>query len=291
MRRLAAVSLLALLARPVAAQTLPPRLWLDHLYLVIDSATYHDLTVSPFIDSGFGGSVRRDSAEPGEPAGVYLYGHHTYLVFVPAGGFPGAVPGDIGIALSSERPGGLSDLARHLAFDGLPFDTATVMRRDSTGTIAWYQALRPAGVDSLSAHDALWAQEYTLAMTRRVAARDSFGTDDRDRDRFLAAHYDSLQLLGDVTRATLAIPVDALERMRRVMTAWGLEVYPEGAGAVVKLPAMTLHLIPAYAGAGVRDLTFNLNHEAPANPTYRFGIRSRLEFGPGPTALWIFAPR
>ncbi len=279
------------LAAPVAAQTLPPVLRLNHVYMVIDSATYHDLTVSPFLHGEFGGYALHDSAAPGEPAGVYLYGHHTYLIFVPPGGFPGAEPGDIGIALSTDTPGGLLQLARHLAFDSLPFDTATVTLRDSTGSVPWYQELRPAGPDRSGPHDALWAMEYTLAMTRRVAARDSFGTEDRDRDRFIASHYDSLQLFGDVSRATLAIPVDELARMRQTLAAWGIKVYPEGAGAVVELPAMTLRLVPAYAGAGVQNLTFTLNHDAAANPTYRFGLRTHLEFGPGPTAVWEFAPR
>ncbi len=291
MKRPACLLGAALFAAPLGAQTLPPVLHLDHLCLVIDSATYHDLTVSPFLHDGFGGYARHDSAAPGEPAGVYLYGHHTYLVFVPPGGFPGAAPGDIGIALSSETPGGLVRLARHLAFDSVPFDTATVPLRDSTGTMLRYQRLRPAGPDSLGPHDALWAMEYTLAMTRRVAARDSFGVEDRDRDRFIAMHYDSLQLFGDVSRATLAVPADELARMRRTLVAWGITVYPEGAGAVVELPGMTLRLVPAYAGAGVENLTFTLNHEAAANPTYRFGLRTRLEFGPGPTAVWEFAPR
>jgi len=290
-KRLAFLLGAAVVAAPLSAQTLPPVLRLDHIWMVIDSATYHDLTVSPFLHGEFGGYALRDSAAPGEPAGVYLYGHHTYLVFVPPGGFPGAAPGDVGIALSSETPGGLIRLARHLAFDSVPFDTATVMLHDSAGTVPWYLELHPAGADSIGPHAALRAMEYTLAMTQRVAARDSFGTDDRDRDRFIATHYDSLQLLGDVTRATLAVPATELAAMRRTLVAWGLKVYAEGAGAVVELPAMTLRLVPAYAGTGVENLTFMLNHEAAANPTYRFGLRTRLEFGPGPTAVWEFAPR
>jgi Family of unknown function (DUF5829) len=291
-RRLAlVVSLLApLAAGALAAQAVPPPLYLNHLYVVLDSATWHDVQASTFLAGGFGAHARHDTAAPGEPAGIYLYGHHTWLVLMGPGGFPGAMAGDVGIALGSEQPGGIVQLARHLAFDRIPFDTTVVMRQDSSGVTPWYRALHPGGADSLSPHDDLWIMEYTLATMRRVAARDSFGTDDRDRDRILAAHYDSLQLLGDVSAATLAVPSAVLARMSHILTEWGVEPAPEGTGIVVRLPAFTLRLIPAYAGRGVKRLTFDLNHEAIANPTYRFGLRSRLLFGPGATAVWEFGP-
>jgi hypothetical protein len=84
------------------------------------------------------------------------------------------------------------------------------------------------------------------------------------------------------------MPVDDIAKIVRVLQRDGVTVLVEGEGAIIKLDGCTLHLIPSFVGAGVKQLQFALTHTAAGNPLYRFGPKSQLRFGPGPIAVWDF---
>jgi hypothetical protein len=99
---------------------------------------------------------------------------------------------------------------------------------------------------------------------------------------------DELPLMYYIEIATIAVSDSTLARIEPLLRSAGADVLPEGEGLVVRFPNQTIRLVPDYAGAGVRTLTWRLRREADGNPTYRFGGRSRLRFGPGRTATWTF---
>lgn len=274
-----------------AAAQLPPapRLVLNHLYFVLDSATWHDITASPFLSGQFAGYELRTTESGGlRWSGAYLYGRHTYLELFGPGGLPGSKPGDAGIGLASEDPGGIARLMQRFDAGHWPYDTLTRQKSDSAGTFPWFLSWRAAGPDLPSDRSALWVMEYSAEFAKRMQVRDSLPPSDRSRDRFLATHLLKDQLLAEVTSATLALPVDDIARIRRTLDRADVRVVPEGDGAVIMLEGFTLHLLPAWDRPGVRKLEFALNREALANPTYRFGPISRLRFGPGRVAVWEF---
>jgi hypothetical protein len=284
-----AALLLAAVA-PLGAQTTAlPRLRLNHVYFVLDSATYHDIGASPFLASPFAGHEVRTAESGGMRwSGTYFYGRHTYLEILGPGGLPGAKVGDVGIGLASEEPGGIVALMQRFASQRLPFDTLTRTRSDSTGSFPWFLSWRAGGADLTSDRSSLWVMEYTAEFARRMAPIDSLPESDRTRSRFLTPHLVKDQLLADLVAATFALPVEDIARISRTLDRAGGNVIPEGEGAVIQLEGFTLHLIPAWDRPGVRKLEFSLNREALANPTYRFGPSSRLRFGPGRVAIWEF---
>ncbi|HEX3928157.1 MAG TPA: DUF5829 family protein [Gemmatimonadales bacterium] len=271
-----------LVAAPLVAQTPAPALSLNHLRVVIDSATFHEIAMSPFILKGLSGVEARAGS-------ITIYGRHTWLEIVAPTGAAGSHVGDVSLALALEKPGAIDQLARHLAATSIPFDTATRTLVDSAGTTPWYRELRASGADSTSTHAAFWVMEYTLAMTQRIDRQDHYGTEDRMRDRFIATHFDSLRLLSDVTGATLALPAGDIAKLSRTLAQWGVPVFPEGEGAVIQIPGFLLHLLPAWERPGVRRLTLSLTDEASGDPTYRFGPYGQLRFGPGRVAVWDFS--
>lgn len=290
--RVAALRCLGLLAAaPVAAQ-LPaaPHLYLNHLYLVVDSATYHDITASNFLSGQFAGFETRTTESGGiKWTGTYLYGRRTYLEIFGPRGLPGAQVGDVGIVLGTERAGELDSLRARFAAEQYPVDTLTRMHPDSGAPYPWFMALRAGGADRTSDRVSLSIMEYSAAMAGRAAVHDSLPLTDRSRYRFREGQFDDSRLLGDLTGATLALPAADLEKMQRTLRAAGVTVEAEGQGAVIRLDAFTLHLTTAWERPGVRRLEFALLREAVANPTYRFGPRTRLRFGPGAFAAWEFA--
>lgn len=275
--------LLALLALAPALSAQGPAtpVALNHLYAVLDSATYAEVVASPFLSTKFAAFTSRSPAT--------WTGKHTFLEFFDPHGFNGARAGDVGLALGVESAGGIAAIAHRFSVLGAPFDTATERRGTPQRSEPYYHTWRAAGSDATSPRMALWVMEYTLEASRAQAQRDSLPLSDRGRDRFLADRFDPTRLLGDITSATLAIPVDDIGRVVRSMHRLSVDVILEGEGAIVRLPSFTLRLIPAWERPGLRRLEFALLREAVANPSLRFSGHSRLRFGPGRVAVWDFA--
>jgi hypothetical protein len=88
--------------------------------------------------------------------------------------------------------------------------------------------------------------------------------------------------------ATVAIDEEAMERVGNWLRSAGAVVVQEGEGLVVQFDSQLLRLVPAWGGPGPERLTFYLHRDNPGNPTYKFGPRSRLRFGPRRSAVWSF---
>jgi hypothetical protein len=99
---------------------------------------------------------------------------------------------------------------------------------------------------------------------------------------------DSLGLIYDLTEATVALAPDAVIQVARSLHRAGIEVEVDGTMATVLFGAATVHLVPAGDVGGLVRAAFLLRRPAAGNPTYRFGGRSLLRFGPGRTAAWTF---
>lgn len=280
-RSLAAACFLMSAAGPLVAQQRPAPLLLNHLYAVLDSATYAEVMASPFLTTQFAGFKSRSPAT--------WFGHHTYLEFFDPHGYDGAQVGDVGLALGVEVAGGLVEAARRFSALGAPFDSMTESRGTPQQRERFVHRFQPAKADAPSPRTAFWVMEYTLEASRALAVHDSLPLGDLGRDRFLADRFDSTKLLGDITSATLAIPVEDIAAVIRAVERMNGEVITEGEGAIIRLPSFTLRLLPAWERPGLRRLEFNLVRDATANPVFRFGPRSRLRFGPGRVAVWDFA--
>lgn len=88
--------------------------------------------------------------------------------------------------------------------------------------------------------------------------------------------------------ATLAVDEDAIPQLDGWFRSAGALVVREGEGLVVRFASQRLRLVPGWGGSGPEQLTFYLRREHPGNPTYKFGTRARLRFGPQRSATWTF---
>ncbi|MES2123682.1 MAG: DUF5829 family protein [Gemmatimonadota bacterium] len=281
MKPLALCAALGVLVAPLAAQRPATPVLLNHLYAVIDSATYAEIVASPFLSTQFAGFKAKTPAT--------FFGHHTYLELFDPGGFDGARDGDVGIAFATETPGGVAAVARAMSGYGATFDTTTERRGTPRQSEAFFHRWQPSGRDATSPRSAFWLMEYAAEAARSLSVRDSLPESDIGRDRFLASRFVDSLLLGDLTAATVAIPAADIATLMRTMQRLGVEVFTEGEGAVIRIPGFTLRLLPAWERPGLRRLEFSLLREAPANPSLKFGAHSRLRFGPGRVAAWDFS--
>ena len=258
---------------------------LHHLELVLDSATWRDVRISALLRGQFAGHDSLIAEDCRSLPGKYNYvrlcrpGRRVQLRARPDDPGPLSLPGDVEIVLSYEVPGALDRVARTGTFERVG---------ENAGPGMWYDALVVTGPDSTSDRTRFGFLEYRAETARRLAATDSLPITNLSNARFLARDFDATKLLLRVSGATLAIPVGDIGRIRGVLARAGVTVLAEGEGAIIRLDGFTLHLIPSFVGAGVKELQFMLTRTAIGNPVYRFGQETELRFGPGPIAVWDF---
>ena len=88
--------------------------------------------------------------------------------------------------------------------------------------------------------------------------------------------------------AAVAVDEASIAQVGDWLRSAGAAVVREGEGLVVQFESQVLRLVPGWGGPGPEQLTFYLRREHPGNPTYKFGPRSRLRFGPQRSATWSF---
>jgi hypothetical protein len=104
----------------------------------------------------------------------------------------------------------------------------------------------------------------------------------------LAVASDSLPMVYFLNTARFAVPPESLSVLEAWFRSAGARVIREGEGMVVQFGSQSLRITPAYGQIGAEILSFSLRRELPGNPTFRFGQRGRLRFGPGRIASWTF---
>jgi len=119
----------------------PPAVFLNHVYVVVDRATYDALATSKFLREEFAFTEERafDQSELGQ-RGLFLYGRRTFLEFVPVDG-TGRDFGAVGIALGVERADGLDVLSKRLAAQGTPATKNAHTRELAGKQVPWFDLL------------------------------------------------------------------------------------------------------------------------------------------------------
>jgi len=274
--------LLALAAAPATSQG-GPSLVLHHLRVGIDSATWQEFHDSPLLKRQFAAADSVVVDHGGRREGQWLLiGRRSWLELVQGSG-----AGSFRLGLTTEDAAATTRAVAAWRRDGTTLDSSTVSRVSSGTAAPWY--LRWSVPASREAMFALELDAWHPALFQRLAAWDSLPPEMADRARALHPHYDATRLFAEVSGATIAIPADEIVALRRVLRSGGVSMVDEGEGLIVVLEGgVRFRFVPAWERPGLRRLELFLTHAMAANPTYRFGPRSRLQFGPGRTATWDF---
>jgi Family of unknown function (DUF5829) len=276
LRASAGILSLLLGAHRAAAQRIP--LVLNHVSITLDSATYHDVASSPFLS--------REFASVAHATAISFIGKYSWLEVRQANP---AHP--VSVILSTERANQFDAL---LARWGLKATTLTFTDADKPAPLfvshcSRNRALAPdAALPLVESVGPVVICGYSDAEVASMAVLDSLDASDLSLRRFLQPYYDSTKFLARVSGATIAVRPADIQVIVNLLRQDSVQVTMEGEGAKIAFSGFDLHLVPPYAGSGIRQLRFALNDEHPSNAVYRFGPRSQLRFGPGATAVWDF---
>ncbi|MGH7584575.1 MAG: DUF5829 family protein, partial [Gemmatimonadales bacterium] len=251
---------------------------------------FDDVRRSGFLQHEFAAIDSVPSNEDRAPmAGFRLFGKYNYLVLAGPDRGAGWEPGDVSITLGEEHA---DDFAALKSRTGMTLVESVAGGRSACsdgiarycdGMVRWLEVPHDSS-DRTRFRIALYGADRAAAL----AETDSLPASDRRVARLLRPVFDPDKSLAYISGATLAIPARDIVAISAALRRGGVSLVAEGEGAIIDLGGITLRLIPAWTGPGVKRIDFALTRDVPANPVYRFGPRSRLRFGPGPVAVWDF---
>ncbi len=276
----------------VARGQAPAPVLLNHVVLVLDSATYHDISTSPFLRDEFSGFEQLTiAANAGRTwSGSYLFGESTYLeLFQPNGGAGPAGSTMIGFGVETE--GAVAHLMEPLARStGLAVDTTRRTRTKEGREVPWFLAAMVRDPDSTNRFRS-WVMEYDR---RYLKLWDSVTARTRDQDLLtqsahLVGMYRPSRYFADIVGVTLAFEPALADRFIRQASVFGYRLKADGPRRILIGPGVELVLMPVQQGrTGVLEVRLALRRPKEGEKVYRFGERSVLTFQKGKLARWRF---
>lgn len=222
----------ALIAVPfLAASAAEARPALNHVYVVLDQATFYAIRNDPRVTQLLGPSDAGlpDYAPPRADADrIFLRGRSTYLeLFAPKNRFNEPV-GKVGIAIAEDRPHDFEQIEKRWQIHcPTSFYRVTVAWTRSQPPIPWHDSIQ-CDETAVRKDLSIWAMVYKPAFGRWQT-----GSQTTARRKILAPRRTAGQGQFDVTGLDLAIPAADQKRIAQQLTAAGL--IPEDRGGRIVL--------------------------------------------------------
>ena len=280
-----------LLAFPFELQSAPaPRILLNHFYATVDRATYRAIAADTFLQQQFAPfeertTVRSDSTY----SGLYFYGDQTYFEFFEENQ-GGRKPGDAGLALGSEDPGGSAWLKAQWGKLRPSINTMTTRQLDGSA-IDWFETtsfqetrerslvegLRVFGMQYAPGFVAKWHEESAASIAQRdiLAAYCA---------KLKMAKLRETSLLENVTHVTIASPEAGIRTRAAQLEAAGWSNKSSEKGLVSKGPNFTVDFRFATRIVGVTEVEMSLKHSSPKSS--RSIGKTELEIRSNRRAIW-----
>jgi len=270
---------------------------LNHLVIVVDSATYESILSSTFLSTEFAnGGVQTVTAGPDESwTARYIMGENLYLEIFGPRGREGRDPGYVGLAFSTVSSGEIESVyARLRRSAGERAHVFLRTRQVQDDQRPWFQAV---SVDPPSMNRRLgaWVLEWTQDHLKALA----FGPDQTpSRREYLRALRQARgvampapdRLLADVRRIDLALTTEERHDLELLLQAGGWrQIEMEGDTVRLYRPGLDLFMVTDEAPSPrLRSIEFSLTHPATEAKEMQFGGRSTLMVRTDASARWTF---
>ncbi|HEU4714545.1 MAG TPA: DUF5829 family protein [Pyrinomonadaceae bacterium] len=263
-------------------QTLPP-VFLNHFYLVIDSATYKDIEQSAFLRNELAVTEQRTTVRTDRSyTGLYFYGTNTYFEFFDVANATPRQRGDSGIAFGVDQPGELEAIDASL-------DHKLITRQYNSKQIPWFYAAEHKDL-AIDSSLGVWLMEYHPSFLNEWNPQPGASNQGTSRKQILQRYTAVLEdapretYFEDVIALTLAID----EARRKTFVEFCKQLgYREHAADVLQGPDMEFRLLPQTPETrGIQQITMRAKRKA--NAEFRFGTRSVLTFRDDGVATWSF---
>ncbi|MBS0378997.1 MAG: hypothetical protein JSS29_10970 [Proteobacteria bacterium] len=282
LKTLFSIVLLISCSSALALDRLPP-VFLNHVWIALDQATYDALRTSGEVAELGGVNEQKVVAGDQSWSGFYWTGRQTYMEFFGAAALPeDTAVGDCGIGLFVETPGAVPVLAEHLR-SGFGDDVATdkQVRTTAAGEIPWYTAVHLKE----SASTAVWVMEldpgYLAARHPEAAVKDPLS-----RQQEGAWDYRINQNLDNIVGLTVALDQEKTSELATELGLLGWSVRRTAAGFQAYGPEIAIRVVRAHDRTGIQRIDLHLRRSVPRQTIQLGNAKLRLVGDSGALVLW-----
>jgi hypothetical protein len=277
---------------PVPAE--PPKVFLNHFFVVVSAASYAAILQDPYLASTFAPFEKRTTVRNDNTyTGAYWYGRKTYFeVFEPPSQGP---QGASGMAFSVDGPGESAAVKSLWTASLGAAETSPVTRRTETGEPTWFHMTAARGVPSglrvwLMEYDkgflGGWYPDLTPArgITRPEVLDRYVAKIGRTKDRETA-------VLRDVTALVIALDDANRERLVKHLVPAGWTMKAGGAEGAVTLTGPEGVAIEVVRGEGSRQGILEARFSVQGRPQAHSATLGEVRVEIGATSARVrFAP-
>lgn len=157
----------------VYAQNKIPEIYLNHLYIVLDSTTYNQLFDAPLMSQKLGNTKTSSITTSNDSwSGKYLYGKNGYFEFFTTNSYKGATLGDCGIAFMTVKANDIWKIEsnwKETTNDSVERDTTIYMADGKPEP--WFYTLNLSNKDSIHPFS-VWLMENTTEELKATGFSD-----------------------------------------------------------------------------------------------------------------------
>lgn len=274
------ICFLLLSCGPACSADRRPPVFLSHIWIALDQETYDALRTSKAVAAL--GAVKEQNTVAGTEqwSGFYWWARETYLEFYGATALPDeTLVGDCGIGMSVETPGGVAGVAEGLrtAFgDRVEIDKQ--VRTTATGDIPWFTATHLKEPRTT----AMWVMEldpgYLAAMHPEAPIGNPLSRAPWD--------FRPDQTLDNIVGLTVALDKEKASELATQLGVFGWSIHRTGTGVVAVGPGVTIHVVPADARSGIKQVELRLRRSVAKQRMQLGNAELRLAGDTGQLVFW-----
>lgn len=271
-----------------------PSVFLNHFYVVIDSATYKDIEQSPFLRREFAVTEQRTTVRTDRSyTGLYFYGTNTYFEFFDVSSDSSRQVGYSGIAFGIDEPGELQTISKTLSSD-FPLDQKTITRQYNGKQVAWFYTGEQKNFP-IDSSFGVWFMEYHPRFLSEWNSQPGRSNQGVSRKQILQRYAVVLKdipakpYFEDVVALTVAVNDENRERFVELCRLLGYSERTVNDAIVLKGPDIELRLIKQTEVArGIQEITMRVTRQPKGQTEFRFGTKSVLRFRGNGLTTWSF---
>ena len=266
-----------------------PFVYLNHIYVTVDSSTYSDIFNSDYIAKKFANittkTIKADSNESW--TGTYIFGQNTYIEIFNSGNEINL--GHSGIAFGTEICGGVDSLYKSSTDSQRKYLMKELRHlRTEAGEIPWFYHLYSTKEDSHSILSS-WVMEYLPEYVKYKLPEIESESIDITRQLYNHKSYNKDLLFKDIIEVELALNEFDRKKLYEELTLYGYNVEQVDDKLIGKGPNIIIIILDESSEkSGICRIKFMLNNNKYSEQTIDFGNKAKLILNPDKTAEWHF---
>lgn len=269
-----------------------PFIYLNHVYLTLDSTTYSSICNSDFLKDNFANCVTKTVTAGSNQSwtGTYIWGENTYIELFVTGEVENKWYSGIGFGVETEN--GIDSLYKHFTSLGLKNVTKGLAHfQFEDREIPWFYSLGFGSEDSTAAFFlSTWLMEYNYEYMK-------FKNPDENPDslRITWKYYNhkvyrSDLLLKDIVEIELALNESDHGKILEELRNYGYQIEQKGELIIGNGPDIRIILrAKSDNKSGICRIKFSLTDKQYEQQTALFGNKSKLILNTDRTAEWYFS--